>query len=787
MSVVFKRTVLLLVMALQLVIVQASKASSSFPIDLESCTSIFLDSSSELNLAEISTPDYLFRFSPWKKERLYFTAKQGTAWLRVNLPEDLGSNPLPVLKLIPPPGVAPQVYVVSESASKALTISQISKTSTQLYNLEPYINESFKVFIKLPASAADGLQLSLNSPSNILASQEIENWQTGSLLSFFFAIIIFNLSIWARRHHHVYLLLALTSFTGLIFLSSWQGILNHFMLGAERYSYQIMNTALLLGSSVLSLGASLFLCQNNRFAKAAFICLGLLNFTTLMLSFMGLPVTLEQSLVSTAVAMTCTWTYNLFTKTSGSMSPPPWLTAPMLIVQIVSTFAILGILSINPLSAMWGILHTTAVTVLAISIYYSKHSRLKIYKVDTSSSEQKQMQKEQKQQQVNSIFDAMGHELRTPLNGVTGMAELLQSTQLTPKQQQYLQTLQYAGTELGNLINLLSDAWKSNSQEGYTPELKPYDVNTLLSDALQPFQIRAEQLQTELISFIHPDVPEYSQTDTRRLSLILEGVLTHAFSQMAQGELMVSINHTQLLPMSESGKLTRRSREDGYLLFQISYSNHHGLTLPDLNSKTSYHEAKSESDISLNLYIAIQFIESMGGQVGHMNQGNSHIWFAIPHNQYQNQNPALQPEQSWTQEGLKALIVDDNKTCRQVLAQQCALIGLSTTEAEGGREALAMIRNESYLDRPFDVIILDYHMPGMNGLQMLERLNESNRKLPKIIMLTGATTLLSKQRAEKLGISAFLTKPASRFDLQKALSQSLTETEPEPETESQPW
>ena len=96
-------------------------------------------------------------------------------------------------------------------------------------------------------------------------------------------------------------------------------------------------------------------------------------------------------------------------------------------------------------------------------------------------------------------------------------------------------------------------------------------------------------------------------------------------------------------------------------------------------------------------------------------------------------------------------------------------------DAEDGREALGMIRNEAYLQRPFDVVIIDHHMPGMNGLQVIERLNEGvdMEDRPAIIMLTGASNPPGRQRASRLGISTILTKPINRFTLQKALSVAL--------------
>ncbi|TMO20550.1 hypothetical protein CWC28_22175, partial [Pseudoalteromonas sp. S4492] len=125
------------------------------------------------------------------------------------------------------------------------------------------------------------------------------------------------------------------------------------------------------------------------------------------------------------------------------------------------------------------------------------------------------------------------------------------------------------------------------------------------------------------------------------------------------------------------------------ILFQITYNQgQQGLNLPGDISTLSYYEAKQQADISMHLYITIKLIEAMSGQFGIMNQGSTHIWFAIPHKQQTSDAISRDEQPMFSHKNIKALIVDDNKTCRQVLAQQCALMGINTLDAEDGREAL---------------------------------------------------------------------------------------------------
>ncbi|MGI9281177.1 MAG: response regulator [Endozoicomonas sp.] len=743
-------------------------------INLEPFSSIFIDPKSTLNLDQINTPYYLFRFAPWQKERLYFTTKKGIAWIKISLPKDIHVEPMPVLRLCPPPGVSLKAYVAGQGYHEQLPGGRQASSNIYLYNLAPYMNQAQDVFIEIPAAAAHSLHASLKSPSAVLSDQEYANWQTGWLLALFLVMIMMNVLNWFKYRQEAHIYLALICCMGPVFLISWQGLVHISWLQPGWLQHLMMNISLTVGTIVLSQMARVSLSGNSIRLTYCFNTLSIISASLLILILTGASVSLEHSLLINLITTQIIWYCSLFTRAPGALTIPAWLSTPYAIIHLVASLAILGVIDFNPIAAIWMLLQITSLTILAFSFYFGNREHLI---TDTEGVQSKSSSPPPITQitKDNDIFNAMGHELRTPLNGVLGMSELLQSTQLTPKQENYVETLRYAGNELSNLINLLSEAWKLEQDET-SFEIKPYDINEFLNDSLYKFRFRAEQLNTELISFVHPDVPDISEADTRQLSLILEGILSHIFSRTENSEVMVSVNQTSLLPGSEPDK--QKESKDGYILFQITYNQgQQGLNLPGDISTLSYYEAKQQADISMHLYIAIKLIEAMSGQFGIMNQGSTHIWFAIPHKQQTTDAISRDEQPMFSHKNIKALIVDDNKTCRQVLAQQCALMGINTLDAEDGREALAMIRNEAYLGRAFDVIILDHHMPGMNGIQMVERLQEDSQMgIPRIIMLTGATNPPGKQRAERLGISTFLTKPAGRKTLQKALSQALGET-----------
>lgn len=742
-------------------------------INLEPFSRIFIDPESSLDLDRINDLDYLFRFAPWQRKSLYFTSQKGTAWIKISLPKDINVKPTPILWLQPPPGVSLTAYISGPKHYRQLPDRRQPGSNVYLYNLMPFVDKTLDLFIEIPASASGNLHASLKSPSAVLSDQAFTHWQTGWLLALFFVMMIMNAINGFKFHQKAHIYLAGFCFMGTIFLISWQGLFHISKFESGWLQNLMMNVSLIVGTILLSQLARASLTGKSVKLIYCFNTLSIISTSLLILTLTGTSASLEHSLILNLLTTQIIWYCSLFVRVPGALKIPAWITTPYALVHLFASLAILGVFDYNPTAATWMLLQATSLTILASSFYFGYQRRLPkeaklAQEPPLSPASKTQMTKDK------SLFNALGHELRTPLNGVLGMSELLRSTQLTPKQENYVETLRYAGNELSNLINLLSEAWKLEQNEA-SLEIKPYDINEFLNDCLIKFRLRAEQLNTELISFVHPDVPDISETDTRQLSLILEGILIHIFRQTKNSEIMISVSQNAQLPDSEPNR--QNESKDGYILYQISYSQgKQALNLPGNISGLSYSEAKKQANISIHLYITIQLIEAMSGHFGIMNQGNTHIWFAIPHKQ-QTTNAIRRDEQPlFYHKNIKALIVDDNKTCRQVLAQQCALMGINTLDAEDGREALAMIRNEAYLGRAFDVIILDHHMPGMNGIQMAERLQEeSQMEIPKIIMLTGATNPPGKQHADRLRISQFLTKPTESKTLKKTISQVLGE------------
>ncbi|MBL4795189.1 MAG: response regulator, partial [Pseudomonadales bacterium] len=236
--------------------------------------------------------------------------------------------------------------------------------------------------------------------------------------------------------------------------------------------------------------------------------------------------------------------------------------------------------------------------------------------------------------------------------------------------------------------------------------------------------------------------------------------------------------------------------EQGDILIQTSYSNKSknliqfrikdtGTGIPkELVEQLFLDFEKAGNDIAaefghagLGLAIAKQLVEMMGGTIGAKTSAGkgSSVWFTIP----------LQPQPNITTydqhydtslEGLKILIVDDNASCRMVIEQQTSSWGMRVTSAINGKHALAILRTQANLMEPFDIVVLDHNMPGMNGMELAAKVREDGLITHDIlvIMMTGLGISPNATSARNSGIRRVLTKPVSGKLLRITLAEELS-------------
>jgi PAS domain S-box-containing protein len=400
---------------------------------------------------------------------------------------------------------------------------------------------------------------------------------------------------------------------------------------------------------------------------------------------------------------------------------------------------------------------------------------------DITELKQTQFQLEQRTAEAEAASSSksqflanMSHEIRTPMNAILGLLHLLQRTELTPRQYDYAHKVEAAAQ---SLLGILNDILDFSKVEAGKLELEsiPFSLDEVLRNLAVILSASVHHEQLEVIFDIDREIPEQLIGDAMRLQQILINLAGNAIKFTPHGEVQLGVHLRRLSAAEAEIDFSVRDTGIGIAADKLS-SLFEGFTQAEASTSRRF------GGSGLGLAISQRLAQLMGSQLSASSQPGqgSEFRFTVRFAVY-SARPPQDARLTPTPPARRLLIVDDNASSRDALGHMATAPGGEVEHAADGRTGIARIDSANQQQRPYDAVLIDWLMPGMDGWETCQHLRQlpAAGQLPIVLMLGAHDREQLAQRQQQEGMpphTASLAKPATPRQLQEAIDAACATT-----------